>query len=246
MNGMADIKGRIGMIVPPAAGEVPPEPPVLYPDLDFIAAGLGLDRLTPQGYDSVIDRVVGLALDLARKGAEAIALMGTSLSFYRGPEFNDQLIAAIGDATGLPTTTMTSSVVAALRHLRARRIAVATAYGEAVNTRLRDYLEASGFEITALEFLDIENVDDVFGVGEADLIELGQRAFRAAPGGEAIFVSCGGLRTIGVTVPLESRCGVPVVSSAIAGAWGAARLVGHDGCTNGYGRLLEPDRGSSK
>ena len=37
----------IGMIVPPAAGEVPPEPPVLYPDLTFVAEGLALPKLTP-------------------------------------------------------------------------------------------------------------------------------------------------------------------------------------------------------
>lgn len=228
------------MIVPPAAGDVPPEPPLLYPDLDFIAAGLGLDRLTPQGYDSVIDRVVGLARDLARRGAQSISLMGTSLSFYRGPGFNDELIEAISKATRLPATTMTSSVIAALCHLGARRIAVATAYGEAVNMRLRDYLEKSGFRISALECLNIENVDDVFAVSQDDLIGLGERAFRAAPDAEAIFVSCGGLRTIDVTVPLEARCGVPVVSSAIAGAWGAARQAGHQGSASGYGKLLEP------
>lgn len=233
---------RIGMIVPPAAGEVPPEPPILYPDLDFFAAGLGLNRLTPEGYDTVIDRVVGLAHELAGQGADAISLMGTSLSFYRGPEFNNELIAAISTATGLPATTMTSSVIEALHQFGARRIAVATAYGEAVNSRLRNYLEASGYEISALEFLNIENVNDVFSVSDDDLLDLGQCAFDAAPGAEAIFVSCGGLRTISLAVPLEARCGVPVVSSAVAGAWGAARMTGHDGCAAGYGRLVAPDR----
>ena len=63
----------IGMIVPPASGAVPPEPPELYPDLTFIAEGLALPRLTPEGYDTVIEDTAGLAVKLKERGAEAIA-----------------------------------------------------------------------------------------------------------------------------------------------------------------------------
>ena len=101
----------IGMIVPPASGEVPPEPPILYPMLNFIAEGLALPRLTPKGYDTVIEDTAGLAIKLKERGAEAIALMGTSLSFYRGPAGNRAVIEAMREATDLPVTTMTNSVL---------------------------------------------------------------------------------------------------------------------------------------
>lgn len=228
----------IGMIVPPADGAVPPEPPVLYPDMRFIARGLGLPELTPEGYDSVIDHTAGLARELKDQGAEAISLMGTSLSFYRGAAGNAQVIEAMTAATGLPVTTMTDSVLDALRACSARRIAVATAYTTVVNEALRDYLEREGFEILSLEALELTDVARIQSTASQDLIALGQRAAKAAPHAQALFISCGGLRTLPVITPLEDMLDIPVISSATAGAWGTARLTGHSGRAAGHGRLF--------
>lgn len=232
----------VGMIVPPAAGEVPPEPPRLYPTgVRFIATGLALDRLTPEGYDGVIGRVEAAARRLAREGASAVALMGTSLSFYRGAAFNARLLETMAAATGLPVTTMSSGVVDALQALGARRLAVATAYIDEVNRRLARYLTDCGFEVLTVQGMAIEQVDRIHTVSDAAVLDIGLQAFAAAPEADALFISCGGLRTLDVTVPLEQRCGVPVVSSAVAGAWAAVRLIGHSGRSPGYGRLLELD-----
>lgn len=228
----------IGLIVPPADGAVPPEPPVLYPHLNFIARGLALPELTPEGYDAVIDHVADLAVDLARNGAEAISLMGTSLSFYRGPDGNRQVLDAMHAATGLPVTTMTESVLAALDAFGARTIAVGTAYNDSVNDRLRRYLSHAGLTIQSLKALNLTDVATIQSVGDKELVALGEQAARAAPGADALFISCGGLRTLPIIVPLEEELGLPVISSATAGAWGAVRLTGHSGRAEGFGRLF--------
>ena len=227
----------IGMIVPPAAGEVPPEAASLHPEGRFIAEGLGLTRLTPEGYDSVIGEVETAARRLAARGAEAVALMGTSLSFYRGAAFNRDLIARMEAASGVPCTTMSVSVAAALRALGARRVAVGAAYGERVNAPLRAFLEEEGFAVVRLEAMGIEDVEAIFCVTEAELLALGRKA-AAGGGADALFLSCGGLRTLSVTAPLEAETGLPVVSSAVAGVWGAMRLVGVGQAIPGAGRLL--------
>jgi arylmalonate decarboxylase len=230
----------IGMIVPPAPDVVPPEPLQLYPEgVRFVARGLGLTSLTPDGYDQVIDRIATASAELAEEGADAIALMGTSISFYRGPAFNAELVASMEKASGLPATTMSNAVVDALGQLGARRLTVATAYGDEVNDRLAAFLRVVGFEVLALESLGIVDVDAVFGVTTDDLLALGRRAAAAAPDADAMFLSCGGLRTLAVTEPLERATGMPVVSSAVAGAWAAVRLAGHDAAVRGYGRFLE-------
>jgi arylmalonate decarboxylase len=229
----------IGLIVPTAAGEVPADGPKLYPTgVRFVAAGLGLQRLTPEGYDSVIDRVGDLARDLAARGVAAVALMGTSLSFYKGHAFNEQLKETMRAATGLPATTMSTGVVEGLRALGVRRVAAGTAYIDEVNHRLHRFLLDSGFEVGVVQGLGIDVVGEARNVAEADLVALGQRVLAASPGADGILISCGGLRTLGVTVPLEAATGVPVVSSTPAAFWAAVRLVGHDGRAPGYGRLF--------
>src|SRR5690242_2781316 len=68
----------------PVESTVPPEAGSMYPSgVRFLAASVGLARMTPEGYDQVLDRIAPTAAELARQGAQAIVLMGTSLSFYK-------------------------------------------------------------------------------------------------------------------------------------------------------------------
>lgn len=218
----------IGMIVPPAAGEVPPEAKGLYPTgARFVARGLALKALTVEDYGVAIRRVDELARALVEEdGAEALSLMGTSLSFFRGPDFNAELIEVMR-AAGAPATSMSASVVDALRVLGARRIAVGTAYTEEVNARLRAFLGASGFEIASTIGLNLSAIEDILAVRADEVTALALRAAEAAGGrADAIFVSCGGLPALHLAQAVEPRAGMPVVASSTAGVWGAARLVG--------------------
>ena len=64
----------------------------MYPSgIKFINASVGLKTMTPEGYDAVIDRIGPAAEKLAAQGANAVVLMGTSLSFYKGAAFNERL-----------------------------------------------------------------------------------------------------------------------------------------------------------
>jgi hypothetical protein len=106
----------IGLIVPPAHGQVPQDGADLYGGrYRFIARGLGIGGVSPEGFAPVIDTVLDRARELREAGAEVISLMGTSISFYRGPEFTESLRAAMQEATGVPCTTMSHAIVAALR-----------------------------------------------------------------------------------------------------------------------------------
>jgi arylmalonate decarboxylase len=229
----------IGLIVPPAEGLVPPEAPLLYPHLSFEALGLALPEISAQGFDAVRGAIVDKATQLAARGAEAISVMGTSLTFYRGAAANRALQAAIHDATGLPATTMSSAVVNALRALGAARVGVATAYIDDLNQRLQSFLVEEGFEIAALQGLAMKDVRSVRHVAPQTLIELVERVFEADRSAEAILLSCGGLLTLDILAGLEARLGVPVVASSPAGFWDVVRLAGHDAAAPGFGRLCD-------
>jgi arylmalonate decarboxylase len=215
----------------------------MYSSVRFQLAWLGLERMTPEGYESVIDCIEPAARRLAAEGAGAIALMGTSLTFYKGAAFNRKLMDIIGQATGLPVTTMSTAVVEGLRAVGGRRVAVATAYGAEVNRCLRVFLEESGFEVLTVQGLGFERIGQAGGVSESSLLEFCAGVHQTAGSADALLVSCGGLRTLEIIAPLEDRCGVPVVSSMPHALWAAVRLLGFSGAIPGFGRLLASVKG---
>ena len=229
----------LGLIAPPANYPVPPEGLTLYgSDLRFTVFGLGLPAMTPEGYDSVIDKIVPAARQQAKEGANAISIFGTSLTFYRGAAFNQKLIDDVRKATGLATTSMSTAVVEGLRAFGARRVTVATAYNDEVNRRLRTFLDESGFEVVALEGLGLEAIGDPGKVSQADLQQFCAGVFKRASKADALLVSCGGLRTLELLAPLESQCRVPVVSSTPHALWAGMRLLGLHVRARGYGQLI--------
>lgn len=230
---------HLGLIVPPAAGAVPVDGPLLYGDrIRFSARGLGLGKISTRGYTEVIDSVVGKALELAGDGVNAVSLMGTSLSFFRGAGFNRELQAEMARATGLPCSTMSDAIVGGLRSLGVRRVAVATAYIDEVNTQLRRYLQDSDFEPLALEGLSISEVQAVGKVPTQVLVDLCVRVFEASPGADGILISCGGLVTLDAVREVEASLQMPVVSSSPAGFWDLVRCAGLDPRSPGHGRLF--------
>lgn len=229
----------VGLIVPPAHGQVPQDGPQLYGDrLRFIARGVGIPAVSPQGFDGVIDTVLARAGELQREGAQVLSLMGTSISFYRGAAYTEQLRQALQQATGVPCTTMSHAIVSALRALGLRRVAVATSYIDALNDRLVAYLEAEGFAVTAIRGLQITGVEAMGLVSTQTLVELSTEVFEQDRSADGVFISCGGLLTLDAILQLEDRLGVPVTASSPAGFWDVVRLGGWDARAPGFGRLF--------
>lgn len=211
----------------------------MYPTgVRFLALGVGLERMTPEGYDHVVGRIIPAAQKLAAEGANGIAVMGTSLTFYKGAAFNEELKRSITKATGLPATTMSTAIVEGLRAVGGKKLAVATAYNDEVNGRLHTFLEESGFTVLVVRGLGIERFEDRPPVTHDELMKFSAGVWRSAPGADALLISCGALKTLDLLAPLEEECKVPVVSSLPHALWAGVRLVGLSGRAPGYGTLL--------
>ena len=56
----------------------------MYPGVRFIPRGVGVRALTPEGYEPAWNAILPAAEHLAAQGVDAIMVIGTSLTFYRG------------------------------------------------------------------------------------------------------------------------------------------------------------------
>jgi arylmalonate decarboxylase len=232
---------RIGLVVPFATDRVPAEGPMMYPDVTFIPRGVGVRALTPEGYDAAFEAIVPAAKELAKLDIDAIMVIGTSLTFYRGYEAHQKLLEQLRAETGLPVSTMTEAVVDGLRSVGAKRVAVATAYSDLVNDRLADFLKHAGFDVLSMKGFGLVGFGDAANQSEQDIIDLSGKAIDEAKNAEAVLISCGGLKTLGCAVPIEQRHGIPVVTSTQSAFWKALRLTGSSGRLADFGRMLAQD-----
>jgi arylmalonate decarboxylase len=229
----------LGLIYPGGRTEVTAETRTMYPSgITFLVENVGGQTLTPAGYDAVIQNIVPAARKLARDGAQAIMFMGTSMSFYRGAAFNQELADSMRRATGIPASTMSTAVVEGLKSVGGRRLAVSTAYNEDVNQRLGTFLDESGFCVLVMKGLGIERMGEPANVTSAELQKFAIGVFRNAPTADSLLLSSGGLNTSEAIAPIERTCRVPVVSSSPHALWAGVRMVGLSGAVLEHGTLL--------
>jgi arylmalonate decarboxylase len=228
----------IGLVVPHAEDKVPAEGHQMYPGQRFIPKGVGVRSLTPEGYAAAFDAIMPAAEHLVKQNVDAIMVIGTSLTFYRGYDAHQQLLEQLRKETGLPVSTMSEAVVDGLKAVGAKRIAVATAYADEVNNRLADFLRRAGFDVLALKGFGLFGFGEPGKKSEQEIIDLSGSAIEAAGKPDAVLISCGGLLTLGCAEPIEKRHGVPVVTSTQSAFWKAMRLAGDSGHVAGRGRML--------
>ena len=229
----------LGLIFPPLNYPIPPDARRLYPNgIDFLPGGVGLPGgMTLAGYDEAIPRVLPVAEELARQGAQVISVFGSSLTFYKGRKFHEELIQKVTNLTGCAATTQSAGLLDGLRVAGAKRVAVATAYTDVVTERLKLFLEEYGFEVTSAKGLGLVTIPAGAATGPI-LTKLGLESYANSKKADALVMSCGALRTLDLIVPLESEIHVPVISSTPHGLMNGVRLLGVSPRVQGFGMVL--------
>lgn len=229
----------LGLIFPPLNYPIPPDAKTLYPrGVEFLSGGVGLPGgMTLAGYDEAIPRVLPAAEALAKQGAKVISVFGSSLTFYKGRKFNEDLAEKVKNLTGCPATTQSNGLVDGLKVANAKRVALGTAYTDIVTDRLKIFLEEYGFEVTAAKGLGLVQIPE--GAATYDILfKLGKEAYAKSQNADALVMSCGALRTLDLIVPLETNVRVPVISSTPHGLMNGVRLLGVSPRSQGFGMVL--------
>lgn len=139
-------------------------------------------------------------------------------------------------APGARATSLIAGVIRGLKAVGANKIVVATPYLNEINEAEAAYLEMARFTILRLGGMNITRDSDMVRVSPEYIAEFALSLDCADA--DAIFISCGALRTLDVVQKIEDTAGKPVIASNQAMLWDTLRLAGIDDRISGYGRLL--------
>lgn len=237
-------RGRIGVLLPPGNPTVEPELSAMVP----AGVTLHFGRLeTPPsvgkagehaGMEERIrayrEGLAGPTAALSQVRPAVVLLAHTASSYALGYGNEQALVDRVASLAGAPALLAAQAVLAALRHLGVKRLALGTPYPESISRQGKAYWEAAGFEIAGYHRL--ENVTDIYAENEERAYELARRA--DTPEADAVLLSGTGLPTVAVLETLERDLGKPVISSNQASLWQALRMARVREAIAGYGRLL--------
>ncbi len=163
-----------------------------------------------------------------------IAMAHTASSYTLGKEGEAKLIQQLEDQYATPFITAFGSVVKALNHLKAKKIAFGTPYSEQNTLRCKQLLEAYGFEIVS--FGNLPGVNNIYDETTQRALELVRQVDN--PEAQAIFVSGVGMPTIDILAQGEADTGKPVISSIAATMWNALQVAKVTSNIENFGSLL--------
>ena len=230
-------KGKIGFVLLATEQTIIDDMVTLIPD------GVGVHFARVNNPDSITNESLAeIAPDLTRAAKtilpdgslDVITYACTSGSLVIGENRVHELLNM--GAPKARASCIIAAVVRALNAVNANNIVVATPYLDEVNTAELAYLQAAGFNMLEFEGLNLEKDSDMVRVAPEFIRDLAISLDR--PDADAIFISCGALRSIDVIQEIEDHCNKPVITSNQAMAWDALRLAGIDEKVSGYGRLL--------
>ena len=223
-------KGLFGILTPQANTTVEPETALLLPP-GFAALTGRLTSAAPtmdarlreyfQSYGATLEQFANAPLT-------AVGFACTGASYLAGPQAEDAALAAISARAGVPAITAATAVCDALAALGARRIALVSPYGPALDTASLAYWTARGLEVTAVSA--VREATASFHPIYAVSSEAASAALDAldAPGAQAVAMLGTGLPTLRAIRRCEGRAGAPVISSVFCLIW---RLVAvAEGC----------------
>ena len=131
---------------------------------------------------------------------------------------------------------LVTGVVDALHELGAKKLVVGTPYLDEVNTAEAEFLLEKGFEVLDIQGLNLSTGTEMGQVTPVYWKEFGVEIDRSDA--DAIFLSCGGIRSLEVAEQIEEATGKPVITSNQAQFWSCLRRAGIKDELKGFGQIF--------
>jgi maleate cis-trans isomerase len=229
---------RIGYIGPTVMEVVPYEFYRFAPDgIGLVGVTCNIDDWTEDHFDQALAQVASAATYLGSRGVDFVLHGGGPLVVARGKGFEEIIVKDIETATKVPASTGVRAAMAALRHVGARRVAIASPYPERHNSAMAGYLAEFGFEIARVEGMDVP-FKALQNVPPADIHAFATSVLARAGQCDALYLPCPQWQAAQIVDTLERERGLPAIAYSHASFFVAFRALGIKDAIRGHGRLL--------
>jgi maleate cis-trans isomerase len=217
--------------------------------IEIVASDLGYKRPDKETFESGWTRAEALATDLADRGCNLIVVSGTPPFLLRGHAFEKQWRESLSIRIETPVVTAMEAHALALRFLQARKVVVATYYGDELNQAIATYLAAFDIEAVALGGFSLTGTYEALFTTPMRLqasITSQQfydycygRVTERAADADALYINGAGWDVAPSIAKLEEDLGMDVVWGPVAEMWHSYNLLGIRNRRADCGRLLK-------
>jgi arylmalonate decarboxylase len=242
-------RGRLGLINPTQRGKVFHYWYRLAPDgVEIVPSFIGFRRGERAQFTAGLDRAAELAVDLRDLGCELVVVSGTPPFLLGGLDFERQWGQGLAERLGVPVVTSMEPGAIALQTIGARRVAVATYYGDELNQAIAACFSRFGIESVILGGFSLTGQsEDLYttplraldNVSAADVYRYCKEGFlRIGADVDAIYINGAGWDYVPALDPLERDLNTRVIAATNAEMWLAYRKLDISHRLDGYGVLM--------
>lgn len=237
---------RYGVIHPRSGSELQRGPGYqfyrLVPlDVMEVSVGLGLEDYTPVSVEKAVGNYWNCVDALAKEKADVIIFGGAPISGVLGRPRVTDLLRETTAKTGVPADAPLEALIAAMKHLGLKSLAIGSRWADPVNDAMTRYLADGGINVVGISKRS-QWAAQAFAMsleeGLATALDVGREAARLAPDADAIAVPGGAAMSLHVIPALEEEFGKPAFTNMSVEVWNNLVRPGIVDPVQGWGCLL--------
>jgi maleate cis-trans isomerase len=210
-------------------------------DIMEISTGLGLENYTSEGVEKAVANYWNCVEMLVKERADVIIFGGAPISAVLGRPRVVELLRQTREKTGVPADAPLEALIAAMRHLSLRTLAVGSRWADAVNEAISVYLAAGGIQVLGITKRN-QWAAEAFAMsleeGLKIALDVGREAAKLAPEADAIAVPGGAAMSLHIIPSLEVEFGKPAFTNMSVEVWNNLVRPGVIPPVEGWGCLL--------
>ena len=233
-------RARIGHVAPSRGDTLVYEFYKMFPEGFMMLNTTGTVRqLVDSDFEAQLSRIEEAVEDLVDNNCDSIIFSGSPL-FTRLPFGADRELGhKLSDKFGVPVAAGLTAEVEALKAMKCTRLVVGTPYEDAINQRLKNHLEHSGFEVLQIAGYGVRKNSQLTDLPVHASYKIAKRLYAKGRDADGVFIPCPRWPTITDVQLLEDEIGKPVITSSLACSWYAMKLIDIKENVKGFGRLME-------